>query len=151
MSRPKRNLIVAVALLLLVVTAEVTLNLWRPPLARVQVVNEGATTIEDLQVSYGRDKAGVARIAPGESSHLTFAGWRRRDLRLKFKQRDNALTEFEVVEFDPPALSREGFKLVVIVKPNAFERGQEDDAAPSARGRIFEVIGGWLERALKSP
>jgi hypothetical protein len=151
MSRPKRNLIVAGSLVLLVVAAEVALNLLRPPMARVQIVNEGRSAIEDLQVVYGRQEAGVARIGPGESAHLTFAGWRRRDLNLKFQQPDNALTGFEVAEFDPPALSRDGMKLVVIVKPNTFERGLEDDAAPTPRGRIVEVMGQWLDRALRAP
>jgi hypothetical protein len=151
MARPKRNLIVAGSLLLLVVSAEVALNLFHPPLARVQIVNEGRTAIEDLQVLYGRQEAGVIRIRPGESAHLSFAGWRRRDLKLKFQQPDNALTGFEVAEFDPPALSRDGLKLVITVKPNTFERGMEDDALPSPRGRIFEVLGSWLGRVLKTP
>jgi hypothetical protein len=151
MPRPKRNLIVAGSLLLLVVTAEVALNLLRPPLARVQIVNEGASAIEDLQVVYGGQEVGVARIGPGESARLTFAGWRSRDLKLRFQQPDNALTGFDVAEFDPPALSRDGMKLVITVKPNTFERGMEDDAAPSPRGRIVEVLGRWLDRALKTP
>jgi hypothetical protein len=36
---------------LLVIVAEVAPNLLRPPLARVQIVSEGATAIEDLRVA----------------------------------------------------------------------------------------------------
>ena len=151
MSRPKRNLIVAGALVLLVIAAEVALNLLQPPLARVQVVNEGEAAIEDLRVAYGRKEAGIARLGPGESVHLSFAGWGRRDLSLKFQQRGNALTGFEVGEFDPPELCRDGAKLVIVVKPNTFERAQEDDPALSPRGRAFEFLGQWLERALTAP
>ena len=151
MSGPRRNLIVAGTLVLSAIAVEVALNLLRPPLARVQVVNEGETAIEDLRVAYGRKEAGIARLGPGESVHLSFDGWRRLDLMLKFRQRGNALTGFTVGDFDPAALSRDGAKLVVIVKPNAFERAQEEDEVASPRGRVFDVMGRWLEQALKSP
>ena len=150
MSRPNRRLIV-LGVVLVLVLAEVALNALHAPMARVQVVNEGITPIEDLRLTFGGAEALAPPIQPGESVHLSFSGWKRRPLTVKFRQEGNPMTGFELPEFDPSYLSEGRAKLVITVKPGAFERGQEEDAATTPRGRVLGAVGRWLDQALKAP
>ena len=67
-----------------------------------------------------------------------------------FRQRGNALTAIEVPDFDPAMLHREGFKLVINVQTNQFERFQEE-AEPSPPARLGRNLWSWLERSLQLP
>jgi len=146
MSRPRRKLII-VGVVLLLVAAEIGLDTLREPVACVTVVNDGVAPVERLSISSGRRRAEIAAIAPGESANVYLAGRGRKTLALAFRQQGNALTNFEISDFDPAALHREGFKLVISIQANQVTRYQEH-AEPSTLGRLGRNVRDWLARSL---
>lgn len=149
MSRGKRYLLAGCALVLALVGGELGLRQLLAPVASVQVINAGREAIEGLRVESGQSQAGVHRIEPGESARLHIRGRGPSTLRLSYQQRGSALTNFEVPNFDPPALAREGFMLVLRVRENEYERYQDEDE-PSTLSRLGSTLKRWLEDSLKS-
>jgi hypothetical protein len=140
MTRRTRWTLIVLVIMALLVAAEVMLNLARGPQAMVQIENNGAEPIEDLVLVLGASRAEVLRVAPGAKAKVYLAGQGPRTLRLSFRQRGNALSGFDYPGFDPVQLSRDGFKLVLRVRPNEVERYQ-DDAEPA-------TPMGWIVRDL---
>jgi hypothetical protein len=143
MTRRKRNTIIVAGLAALLVGAEVGLNLWRGRETIVQVKNEGAEPIEGLTFRFGTRQTNVARVLPGESARVYLSGRRPGTLTMAFRQKGNAMTGYQVPEFDPDLMSREGFKLVLEVRPNEVVRYQEDSEPVSPLG---QVVQGFTQR-----
>src|SRR5205807_1910724 len=100
---------------------------WVAPKACVQITNQGDGAIEDLIVSYAGSRVAVGRLPVGQSAQVWLSAGPKGPLRLDFKQKGNALTGFQVPEFDPTQNRRDGFKLVLVIKRNEVERFMDDD------------------------
>jgi hypothetical protein len=148
MPRPSRRVVVVGAVLLLI-GAEVALRRVQQPAGCLVVGNQGDEPIVGLVASCGASRAEVARIAPGETAKLFLVGPPKTPLRLTFRQRGNALTSFEVPEFDTALLRKDGSRLVLNVRTNEVERYQEEDD-PSLLRRNAQGAWDWLERWLES-
>src|SRR5262245_53837600 len=107
MSRTSRK-VVAVGVVLLLVGAEVALRRMQRPAGCLVGGNQGDEPIVGLVASCGASRAEVARIAPGETARLFLVGPPKTPLKLTFRQRGNALTSFEVPEFDSALLRKDG-------------------------------------------
>lgn len=149
MPRRKRNLTI-VAVLLVLVTVEVALRAVRDPIACVEVVNQGGEPIENLRLTWDQNAATVATIEDQGATKLFLGGRGQTLLTVEFQQKDNPLTHFEIPAFDPAALEREGFKLVLVIRRNEFER-YRDDGEPSWLSRLATRAQTWLEQSLESP
>jgi hypothetical protein len=91
----------------------------------------------------------VGRIAPGETAKLFLVGLPKTPLKLTFRQRGNALTSFELPEFDSALLRKDRSRLVLNVRTNEVERYQEeDDPSPLRRGA--RGAWDWFERWVES-
>jgi hypothetical protein len=152
MTRRTRGILIVLAILALLVGSEVVLNLIRGSQGLVQVKNLGNEPIENLVVGFGDRRFEVARIPAGSSSKVYITGSGTQTLRLTFRQRGNALSNFHLPDFNPEQMSREGFKLVLLFRPNEIERFQ-DDAEPytvlgwfiyNTWGRIIK----WVDEAM---
>ena len=141
---------IIVGVVLLLVGAEVGLRRLSAPSGSVVVGNQGEYPIEGLVVTSGGSRASVARIAPGEVARIWLDGRGKHPLRLTFRQRGNAVTSFEVPEFDPAMLHNDGNRLVLNVRPNELERYQEEDD-PSMLRRGAESLWDWIQRWFDSP
>jgi hypothetical protein len=148
MTSRKRYLMIGGALLA-VVAIEIGVGALRVPVATVRVVNDGAAPIEGLIVTCGKSETIVARIDSGASADVRVAGRTALPLKLRYHQRGNAMSELELPQFDPPALAREGFVLVLRIRTNEYERYQ-DDAEPSMWSKLGTRIQDWLNESLKS-
>jgi hypothetical protein len=148
MSRKKRYLWIGCGLLLLL-GVEIGLNALRAPVASVRVVNDGPEPIEGLHAVCGSSEGWVSRIESGASALVPLSGRRANALKLTYRQKGNAMSAVEIPAFDPEALSKEGFLLVIRIKTNEYERYQ-DDAEPSRWGRIASNAKRWLEEALEA-
>ena len=126
-----RGLLIALAVAAALAAAEVGLNLWRGPLACVEVVNLGPDPIENLRVDNGAARAVVALVEPGGRAKVYLAGDRPGPFRLTLLQRSAERT-VALPGFDPVAESRGGFKTVLRLRPDAVERSRAPDPAPLA-------------------
>ncbi|AGA30087.1 hypothetical protein [Singulisphaera acidiphila] len=149
MSRRKRNLTI-VTVVLLFVAAEVGLQLLRPPVAYVRVVNQGGEPITNLRLVSGQSAATLAKLPEGETATLPLEGRGDQTLLVTFQQKNNSLSNFEIPVFNPAALQSEGFSLVLVIRQGEFERYQ-DDGEPSKLGRLSAWFWSWLEKSLESP
>lgn len=149
MSRRNRNLTIA-AVVLLGVVVEVGLQSLRSSVACVRVVNQGGAPITHLRLVSGQSEATLDSLPAGETANLFLDGRGRQTLIVTFQQQGNALSNFKIPIFDPASLQREGSSLVVVIRPNEFERYQ-DEGEPSRLSRLGSWLWSWLEKSLESP
>jgi len=150
MSRRKRHITLIAGLLLLLLVTELGLKAIQPPVAAVRIVNEGGAAIENLQLTTGTARAVLATIPDRSSATLHVASRGKGPLTITFQQKDNPLDTIEIPSFDPAALQREGSILVLTIRPNEYERFQDEDV-PSRLSQFALRAQGWLEKALESP
>jgi hypothetical protein len=141
----RRKWIVVVAVvMMLTVGVELAVRTWNGTKACVQVINEGDAPIEDLVVSYSTTRVELGALGRGLSAKAWFSDAGRRPLTLEFKQQDNALKGFKIADFDPGENSRNGSKLVLIVKSNRVDRFMEEDEASMSVQKLSDRIKDWL-------
>lgn len=150
MTQRKRRLALAALLLSAVVATEYGLRTIRAPVAGVRIVNEGGAPLESLILTTNAARAAVATIPDGASTTVLVAGRGKSPLTVSFQQAGNPLNTIEIPAFDPAALQREGFSLVLTIRQNEYERFQ-DDGEPSTLGRLAAQARNWLANALESP
>ena len=150
MLKRKRTLIV-MGVLLLIVVVEVGLNAWKPSVAGVRGGNQGDAPIVNLQVVYGDSKTSVDQILPQESAEVRIVGHGQRGLKLRFKQLNNALSDFEVADFDPGFMSREKSVLVLEIRNGEFTRSLDVDKTPTTLGRLSRNVWRWLGEEEEEP
>jgi hypothetical protein len=124
----------------LLVATEVVLNALKTPVGQVKIVNTGADPILNLVATNGPSRAEAARVDPQDSVVLQISGRGKTALALKFNQFNNPVTDFEVAEFDPAALSRQGSRLVLEVRPGEVMRYQEPDDTPTRWQRFLDWV-----------
>ncbi len=141
--------LIAIGVVVLLSVVEFGLSHYRGTLGCVMFVNEGAEPIENLRVVLDDQVAEVSRIEAGASAKIYLSGHGKNILRVKYRQKGSPLTGFEIAEFDPDALVKESFQLVLRIRPNEFERYQ-DDADPSLLERFTSRFKRWFMTSLES-
>jgi len=140
MSRRDRNLWIVAAIVTALVGVEVGLNLWRGPEGCVEVENAGVEPIDDLVLTWRGGRSEVGRVAPGASALVRFSGRGIGPLTVQFRQKGNALGSFELPEFSPAQLSRDGLRQVLRVRTNEVERNLDDSEPSSSAGRFLQGV-----------
>ncbi|MDR3634425.1 MAG: hypothetical protein P4L84_11520 [Isosphaeraceae bacterium] len=138
---------VLLGVVLLLVAAELALNALKSPTALVRIVNRGDYPITDLTLSTGASQAEAARIEPEQSVVFQLTGRGKNPLVLKFHQFNNPMTDFEIPEFEPRRLRREGAILVLELGTKEVVRYQEPDDSPSRWQRLGERVRNTLDEA----
>jgi hypothetical protein len=149
MSRRKWALLVALVILV-VVGAELAVRPWYSTTGCVQVVNEGDGLLDDLVVSYADTKIARGPLAVGESTKVWFTAAGRGTLSLDFRHKGNPLKGFQIADFDPAENARNGFKLVLIVKPNRVERFMDDDESSRSITTLADRLRDWISADIHS-
>ena len=148
---PKKPiLLVTLGVVLLIGGIEAGLQFFRGSLGSVLLINEGTEPIEDLRVTMEGEEAVVPRIEAGESAKVSFGGHGPKPLKVKYRQKGSALTGFELPSFDPDSLRKENFRLVIRIRPDEFERYQDDDD-PSLLMRFTSGAKQWLSESVQTP
>lgn len=149
MTRRNRRLAIGTVVVLLA-GLEVAYRFWWSPMACVSIVNQAGEPIEDLQLECDGQVARVPRIAVGESANVYVTGRGMPTLKVTYRLKGSTLPGFQVSGFHPAALRKEGFKLVIIIRQDEWERYQED-ADPSLIGSLAGHARRWLVDSLLSP
>jgi hypothetical protein len=144
----RRRWIILASLAVLLVGAEVTVRHWVAPKSCVQITNKGDGAIEDLVVSYAGTQVAVGRLPAGQSTQVWLSAGPKGLLCLDFKQKGNGLAGFQVPDFDPAEIRRDGLKLVLIVKPNEVERFMDDDPLAD-RETLEDRIRRWIRDGME--
>lgn len=148
MGRRTRGAVVVLSVLLGLAGIEVGLNGLRGPQALLLIENLGPEPVGSLVVSLGDRRFPVAEIVPGGTARVSLSGRGPETLRLSFRQAGNAMTGFQHSGFDPAQMRRDGFKLVLRIRPNEVERAQEDAEPTSPIGKAVSDCWNWLLKKL---
>jgi hypothetical protein len=143
MSKPK-GLLISVVVLLSLVGLELVLSSLKPPDAAVRITNMGETPIVDMRITFGDGVVVVGTIAPQDSAVVHFSGRKKDALKVSFSQLDNPLSGFEVADFDPSALRRQGRELALEIRMNEYSRAQVTDETPTTLSRLTQNLWSWF-------
>jgi len=146
MSR-RRRLNTGLLVGLVLIFAEVGLRCVRSPVACVEVVNGGDEVLENLHLETSQGVADLATVGAGESALLYLAGSREAPLKIQFRQKGNPNSDLELPAFNPAELSREGARLVIVIRPGEVERYQ-DQGESTWIGRIATQLSDGLKSFL---
>ncbi len=136
---------VALGVVLLLIAAEVGLNVLKPSEVLVKIVNGGQEPLLNVEITVGAESSFVDRIDPQQAHVFLLSSYGKTPLALKFNQLNNPLSDFVVPEFDARKLSQEGSVLVLEVRPNEVARYVEPDERPGALGRLYGKARGLVE------
>ena len=145
-SKQTRIALVLLALIALLVGGELGFEWWRGSEAVVAVENAGTTPIEDFVLLHGGGKSSIPLIAPGSSVRIFINGRDSAPLSFNFRQVGNPLNSFELPEFSPAQLERDGLMLNVRILPDGqVERFGDlnDDTGPPLTRR-YRAFRAWL-------
>ena len=134
---------IVLSVLLGLTVIEVVLNWVRGPEALLQIENLGPEPVGSLVVSLGNTRVPVAAIEPGGTARVPLHGRGPETLRLSFRQAGNAMTGYLHPGFDPVQMRRDGFKLVLGVRPNEVERFLDDAEPATPIGKALQDFGNW--------
>jgi hypothetical protein len=148
MSR-RRGIILLSLTALVLVGAEVAVRRWEAPKACVQIINEGEGVMDDLVVDYAGSKVLAGRLGVGQATQVWLTAGPKGPLRLDFRQKGNALSGFQIPDFDPAQNLRDGFKLMLIVKTNEIQRFMDDDDSRKDRESLGDRIKRWIHSEIE--
>ena len=144
----RRAQTILIALVGLVVLIELVVRFVQPSLTSLQIVNGGATPIDNLVVSYGNSRVGVGTIPAGESANVRLSGSSKGTVTLSFTQAGNPMAGFQIADFDPRAMRRDGLKQVLHVMPNQVMKYMDEETSTTPLGRLGGRITDWLSAEL---
>jgi hypothetical protein len=113
------------------------------------VENDGPQPMERVVATYAGSKVNVGTIAPGAKAKVWFSGAGRRVLSFEFTQQDNPMKGFQIQDFNPPELRRDGSRLVLVVKNNQVERYVEEDESVKSPPRMLDRLMDWIKDQLR--
>jgi hypothetical protein len=140
----RRARIVLISVVCLVLGIELVVRFAGPSRGGVQIINAADTVIEKLVVSFAGSKVAVGSLAPGDATVVRLSGNDTGTLELSYTQKGNPVAGFQVQDYDPRALRRDGLRLVIQIKPNEVMKYMDDDADGSPLGKLRGRIGDWL-------
>ena len=145
-SKKTRIGLIVLAMIALLAAGEVAFEWWRGSEAVVVVENAGTAPIEDFVLTHGDSKSSIPLIAPGSSVRIFINGGGARPLAFNFRQVGNPLNSFELQEFSPAQLERDGLMLNVRILSNGeIERfGDQYNDSGLPLTRHYRAFRTWL-------
>ena len=144
----RRAQTVLIGLIILLVGVEIVVRIVQPSRTSVQIVNAGDTPIENLVVVYGGSRVGVGTLPAGESTQVWLTGSGKGTLSLEFTQAGNPMSGFQIADFDPRSMRRDGLKQVLTIMPNQVMKYMDDEDYSTPLGRLGGRISDWVSAEL---
>jgi hypothetical protein len=145
----RRARIILICLVCLALGIEVVVRFAGPSKASVKIINGADSMIEKLVVSFGGSQIALGSLAPGDAAVVWLSGSKKGTLDLAYTQKGNPVAGFQVSDYDPRALRRDGLRQVIQIKPNEVMKyvDDEEDGTPlgKLRGRVSDWIYGELD------
>ena len=143
---PRRPWIIGLSLLVvLLVGAEVALRRWQAPKARVQVINQTLSVLDQVDLEYDGSKFPLGRISVGGSSQVWMTAGPKGLLKVNFQQKGNSLKGYEYFGFDPMQNLEDSFKQVLIITPKQLEPFVEEDELVVTKASVLERVWKWIK------
>lgn len=143
-----RARMVLIVLIVLIVGIEVAVRLSRTSRSSVEIANVAEVPIENLVVSFAGSQVGVGNVAAGDTTHVWLSGIEKGTLSISFTQAGNPMSGFQVPDFDPGNMRRDGLKLVLHIKPNEVMKFLDDEETSTPLGRLRDRIRDWVSAEL---
>jgi hypothetical protein len=144
----RRARIVLIGLVCLVVGIELLVKLSGHSRSSVKIINAADSLIEKLVVSFGETQIAVGSLAPGDATVVWLSGNEKGTLELAYTQKGNPVSGFQIADYDPRALRRDGLRQVIQIKPNEVMKYMDDEDAGTPIGRLRERIGDRISSEL---
>ena len=136
--------LIAIGLAILLLGIEIGVRSLQSAKSSVQISNLGDTLLENLVVSFAGSQVGVGNLAPGESAQVWLSGTKKGTLGLAFTQKGNPMSGFQIADYDPPILRRDGLRMVLQIRPNEVTKFQDDESSTSLLGGLSNRIRDWV-------
>lgn len=140
----RRRWVVVVCVLALMLGLEVAVRVAQSGRSRVKIINAGATSIDNLVVSYAGTRISVGSVPAGETAYAFVSGLDKGTLELAFTQAGNPMAGFQVTDYDPRALGRDELEQVLEIKTDQVTKYLDDAGAISPLSRLLEKIRDWV-------
>ena len=147
----RRTQMILVGLIVLLVGIEIVVRITSPSRTSVQIINAGDAPIENLVVIYGGSRVGVGTLPAGENAQVGLTGSTKGSLALEFTQKGNPMSGFQIADFDPRSMRRDGLRQVLTIMPNQVMKYMDDDIDTTPLGRLGSRIGDWVSAELQLP
>ena len=143
----RRAWIILVGVVVLLLGIEVAVRFAGSSRASVQIVNDGDAVIENLVVSFAGSQVAVGNVSPARSAQAWLSGARegnadtlvhpggKPDVRVPWSP-----------DFDPRQMHRDGFKLVLEIRPNEVTKYMDDEDIVDAHRVAWETRISRLDR-----
>ena len=104
--------------------------------------------IENLVVSYGGSRVGVGTLPAGENTLVWLTGSKKGTLSLEFNQARNPMSGFQIADFDPRSMRRDGQRQVLTIMPNQVMKYMDDAEYSTPLSRLGGRISDWVSAEL---
>jgi hypothetical protein len=146
MSRRARIILISVVCLFLGI--ELVVRFAGPSKASVKIINGADSVIENLVVSFAGSQLAVGSLAPGDATVVWLSGKVKGTLELSYTQRGNPVSGFQVPDYDPRALRRDGLRLVMQIRPNEVTKFMDDEEDGTPLGKLKGRVSDWIYHEL---
>jgi hypothetical protein len=140
----RRARIVLISVVCLVLGIELVARFSAPSTGGVQIVNGADSVIENLVVSFAGSKIALGSLAPGDATVVRLSGKENGTLDLAYTQKGNPVAGFQVADYDPRALRRDGLRLVIQIRPNEVMKYMDDDEDGTPLGKLRGRVSDWF-------
>jgi len=147
----RRTWIILISVVALLLGIELVVRFSVSSRAGVQIVNEGGAVLENLIVSFPGSRVAVGNLPGGDSARVWLSGHGKGTLALSFTQAGNPMSGFQIPDFDPREMHRDGLRLVIHVRPNEVMKYMDDEESPAPISRLGDKISDWISSELTLP
>jgi hypothetical protein len=146
--RRRAAIILGVLVVVMAIGLEIGSRYWVSSTICVVISNDGAQPMDDVVASYADTQVSLGQVAAGTSTKVWFNHKGRKPLVLKFMQKGNPMTGYEVDDFDPVELRESGSRLVLVVNGSQFQRYIERDDSIKTPPRLLDRLVEWIRDEL---
>ncbi len=140
----RRIRIALISVVCLVLGIELIVRFSVPSKASVKIINGADSMIENLVVSFAGSKVALGSLEPGGATVVQLSGNEVGTLDLAYTQQGNPVAGFQVADYDPRALRRDGLQLVIQIRPNEVMKYMDDEEDGTPLGKLRERVSDWL-------
>ena len=144
----RRAWIILISLAALLLGIEVVVRFSGSSRASVQIVNDGDAVLENLIVSFPGSRVAVGSLTGGDSAQVWLSGHEKGTLALSFTQAGNPMSGFQIPDFDPREIHRDGFRLVLHIRQNEVTKYMDDEESSTPMSRLGDKISDWVASEL---
>jgi hypothetical protein len=144
----RRACIALVSMTILILGLEIAVRFSQSARTGIEIINAGDSLLQNLVITFEGSHVVVGDVAAGQSAHVWLSGIAKGTLTLSFTQAGNPMSGFQIADFDPRSIRRDGLKQVVQIKSNEVVKYMDDEESSTPLARLRDRIRDWVSAEL---